>query len=130
METWAHGQDVFDVVRKRRQPSDRLKHVAHIGATTFGWTSVHRKLPVPEPAPYVELTASSGETWTRNNLSSENYVRGSAEDFCLLVTQRRNIADTGLQYAGDAAQQWMSIAQCFAGPPADGPAPGVRVVNY
>jgi len=55
-------------------------------------------------------------------------VRGLAEDFCLLVTQRRHLDDTGLEYSAGAMQQWLSMAQCFAGPPADGPPPGVRVV--
>ena len=31
METWAHGQDVADAVRVERRPTDRLRHVAHIG---------------------------------------------------------------------------------------------------
>lgn len=129
METWAHGQDVYDCLAVRRPPSDRLKHVAHIGVTTFGWTFVNRKLPVPEVQPYVELRAPDGQTWTWNEPSTTDYVRGSAEDFCLVVTQRRNVRDTALEYAGSAAT-WLPIAQCFAGPPADGPAPGVRVPKY
>jgi hypothetical protein len=51
-------------------------------------------------------------------------VRGSALDFCLVVTQRRHVLDTGLELQGAAAQEWMSIAQCFAGPAAAGPPPG------
>lgn len=129
METWAHGQDVFDAMRVRRQPSRRLKHIAHIGVTTYGWTFVNRKRAVPEPAPYVELSAPGDETWTWNEPSTANAVRGSAEDFCLVVTQRRNVLDTALQVSGDAAAQWLAIAQCFAGPPATPPAPGTRGVR-
>ncbi len=128
METWAHGQDVFDAMGVRRQPSRRLKHIAHIGATTYGWTFVNRQLAVPEPVPYVELSAPGNETWTWNEASTANAVRGSAEDFCLVVTQRRNVLDTALQVSGDAAAQWLAIAQCFAGPPATPPAPGTRGV--
>lgn len=130
METWAHGQDVYDSVPVRREATDRLRHIAHIGVTTFGWTFVNRKLPVPEVAPYIELRAPGGEIWTWNAPSGSNYVRGSAEDFCLVVTQRRNVRDTGLEYAGAGATSWLPIAQCFAGPPADGPAPGVRAMRF
>ena len=130
METWAHGQDIFDAVRVRRQPTHRLKHIAHIGATTYGWTFVNRKLAVPEPVPYIELSAPGNETWTWNEPSTGNAVHGSAEDFCLVVTQRRNVQDTRLQVTGLPATQWMSIAQCFAGAPATPPAPGLRVVQY
>jgi len=38
----------------------------------------------------------------------------------------RNVADTTLRVEGETARQWMSIAQCFAGPPETPPAPGAR----
>ena len=50
-------------------------------------------------------------------------VSGSALDFCLVVTQRRNLADTGLVVAGALAEDWMAIAQAFAGPPGPGRPP-------
>ena len=130
METWAHGQDVYDVVRKRRTPSMRLRHIAHIGVTTFGWSFVNRKLPVPAQAPYIELRAPDGSAWTWGEPSATEWLKGDAEDFCLVVTQRRHPSDTGLQFAGEGTSAWMKIAQCFAGPPADGPAPGVRKIVY
>jgi len=128
METWAHGQDIYNCIGERRPVSDRIKNIAHLGASTFSWTFINRNLPVPVPAPYIELQAPSGENWIWNDPPSEqNYLRGNAEEFCLVVTRRRNVADTRLQYAGSAAK-WLPIAQCFAGPPEDAPAPGVRVV--
>ena len=51
-------------------------------------------------------------------------VTGSALDFCLVVTQRRHLADTDLVVRGPLAEEWMSIAQAFAGPPGEGRAPG------
>jgi len=126
METWAHGQDVWDVVGRRRPATARLKHIAHIGVTTFGWSFVNRKLPVPEPMPCIELEAPGGGSWTWGDPASEQFVRGPAEDFCLLVTQRRNLADTALRFSDGSAGDWLRIAQCFAGPPADAPAAGLR----
>jgi len=130
METWAHGQDVWDLVSRRRPQTSRLRHIAHLGAGTFQWTFVNRKLAAPQIAPFIELEAPGGDVWTWNDASGDNFVRGSAEDFCLLVTQRRHLDDTGLKYSGEIVKQWLSMAQCFAGPPADGPAAGVRrIVN-
>ncbi len=51
-------------------------------------------------------------------------VRGDALDFCLVVTQRRHPADTALVVEGPAAEEWMGIAQAFAGPPGPGRQPG------
>ena len=39
------------------------------------------------------------------------------------MTQRRNLADTSLVVEGVAAEDWMSIAQAFAGPPGPGRPP-------
>jgi hypothetical protein len=50
-------------------------------------------------------------------------VSGPALDFCLVVTQRRNLADTRLVVVGEAAAEWMSIAQAFAGGVGPGRAP-------
>jgi hypothetical protein len=55
---------------------------------------------------------------------ANDVVRGPALDFCLVVTQRRHPADTGLETAGPVAAEWLSIAQAFAGPPGRGRRPG------
>jgi uncharacterized protein (TIGR03084 family) len=130
METWAHGQDVWDVLRRRRPATDRLKHIAHLGVTTFAWTFVNRKLPVPDIALHVALQAPQGGRWTWGDPSSEHKVTGSAEDFCLVVTQRRHVDDTSLECTPGPVADWLRIAQCFAGEPADGPKPGVRKLVY
>ncbi len=126
METWAHGQDIWDVVGLVRPTSPRLKHIAHLGVTTFKWTFVNRKLPVPETMPRVDLTAPDGSIWSWNENSSDEFVKGRAADFCLLVTQRRHLKETDLVFAGEVTGRWLSIVQCFAGPPADGPPAGQR----
>jgi uncharacterized protein (TIGR03084 family) len=126
METWAHGQDVWDVLGRRRKPTGRLKHVAHLGVSTFKWTYANRGLAVPPAAPFVHLQAPEGETWRWGDAAASDVVRGTAEDFCLVVTQRRHVADTSLDCTPGTALEWMKIAQCFAGGPASGPEPGVR----
>ena len=126
METWAHGQEVYDLVRVERRPTDRLRHIAEIGVRTYAWTFVNRKLEVPGPAPYVRLVAPSGAIWEWNEPSDTNRVAGSALEFCQTVTQVRNFLDTKLEVTGDIAMRWMAIAQCFAGGAADPPKPGTR----
>jgi len=126
METWAHGQAVYDLVGATRTPTDRLRHVATIGVKTFGWTFANRKLEVPGPPPYVRLQAPSGAIWEWGEPDSRECIRGDAVDFCSVVTQVRNVADTSLQVSGPVATQWMAISQCFAGGPVDPPKPGAR----
>ena len=54
-------------------------------------------------------------------------MTGDALEFCQVVTQTRNVADTGLAVTGAPAKEWMRIAQCFAGPPEEPPPPGARL---
>ena len=123
MECWAHGQDVVDAVEGSRPATDRLRHIAQLGFITRGWTYKNRGLDVPEGDVRVELDAPSGETWTWGPEDAGASVHGPALDFCLVVTQRRNLADTALEVEGDVAVDWMRKAQAFAGPPTDPPQP-------
>jgi hypothetical protein len=73
----------------------------------------------------VVLTGPSGQRWEwiageAEAVESASRVEGSALDFCLVVTQRRNCADTALLVEGDSAAEWLSLAQAFAGPPGPG----------
>ena len=126
METWSHGQDIYDLFRIKRVNTDRIRNICHIGVATFGWTFINRKLTVPESKPFVRLESPSGAEWTWNEASDSNYVQGSAVEFAHVVTQGRNIAEVSLQVKGDSAEKWMSIAQCFAGPPESPPEVGIR----
>lgn len=129
METWAHGWEIFDLMQRPRIHTDRIKNIATIGVKTFGWTFTNRKLPVPEALPYVKLTAPSGAVWEWNEADTTHSVSGSAVEFCQVITQVRNVADTELEVHGDNAVAWMAIAQCFAGPPENPPEPGTRGTN-
>ena len=79
--------------------------------------------------PFLSLTAPSGTVWTHGTEQAGERIEGLAEEFCQIVTQTRNIADTGLRVTGPVATDWMAKAQCFAGPPCDPPPPGTRFMN-
>jgi uncharacterized protein (TIGR03084 family) len=123
MEYWAHGQDVADALGVRRQPTDRLRHICHLGVRTRGFSFANRGLPAPEGEVYVELAAPDGTTWTWGDPAAPDRVAGPAEDFALLVTQRRHRADVHLTVTGEAARAWLEVAQAFAGPPGPGRQP-------
>ncbi len=126
METWAHGQAVFDVFGLVRRETDRIRNIAHLGVKTYSWTFKVRQLNAPKPKPFVRLTAPSSSVWTWNGEQADNCIKGSATEFCQVVTQTRNIADTSLEVVGAAAELWMANAQCFAGGAETPPAKGLR----
>ncbi|HVT69897.1 MAG TPA: TIGR03084 family metal-binding protein [Trebonia sp.] len=140
METWAHGQDIRDTAGVATPVTRRLRHIANLGVRTFGFCFAQRGLPVPGDPVRVRLHGPSGDLWewtagggaggaaeaSTGADGVANSVTGNALDFCLVVTQRRNVADTGLAVRGGTAERWIAIAQAFAGGPTDPPPAGTR----
>lgn len=126
METWAHGQAIYDALGIERQDEDRIQPIAELGVRTFGWTYTVRGEQRPKVKPHVRLTAPSGTVWTYNDPNDLEVIEGPATAFCQVVTQTRNIADVPLKLTGDVAHDWMSKAQCFAGGAETPPPPGAR----
>ncbi len=124
METWAHGLDVVDAVGADRPDTDRLRHVAFIGVRARPYSYSVRGKTAPDVTIRVELTSPSGETWVLGDPEATDFVRGTATDFCRVATQRRHLTDTNLELHGEAAKEWIAIAQAFAGPPGPGRQPG------
>lgn len=125
METWAHALDVYDAAaheigQTRPEPTDRIRHVAHLGVRTRNYSFAQHELTPPADDFRVQLTAPSGETWSWGPEDAEQSVTGPAYDFCLLVTQRVHRDDTDLVAVGADAEQWLRIAQAFAGPAGPG----------
>ena len=127
METWAHGQAIFDLLGKTRQESDRIRNIVILGVNAFGWSHNVRGLEPKGAMPLLNLTAPSGELWTFGEAGLSGEISGSAVEFCQVVTQTRNIDDCALRVTGEVAIFWMQNAQCFAGPPETPPAPGTRM---
>jgi uncharacterized protein (TIGR03084 family) len=123
-ETWGHGQDVADALGAAWTDTDRLRHVAHLGVITRGYSFTNQGRPAPSDDVRVELASARGAEWTWGDPGAANRVRGPAIDFCRVVTRRRHVADTRLVVEGPVATEWMTIAQAFAGPAGEGRRPG------
>ena len=115
LEMTALAADLAAESAVTREPTSRLRHVAHIGvgARAFSY-AVHGKA-LPQAPVRVELTGPDGDLWAWGPADATDRVTGPALDFCLLVTQRRHRDDLALAIDGPAAAEWMAIAQAFAG---------------
>ena len=101
-----------------------LRHIAHLGVRTRNFSYATRGLEANAEPVRVELRLPSGELMVFGEMKAPNRVSGAALDFCQVVTQRRHYLDTALELEGDAAVEWMTFAQAFAGPPGAGRSPG------
>jgi uncharacterized protein (TIGR03084 family) len=120
METWAHGQDIADALGITREPTVRLRHVAHVAVAARGYAyTVNGRTP-PEAPIRVELVGPAGAVWTWGPADATDRVTGPALDFCLLATRRRHRDDLKVTAAGPDADAWLDIIQAFAGPPGPG----------
>lgn len=120
METWAHGQDVADAVGAVRVPTDRLRHVCHLGLRALPFSYANRGRAVPPVPVRLELVGPDGTAWPMGDPAAVDVVSGSALGFALVVTQRRHRDDTDVRAHGPVAEEWLSLAQAFAGPPGPG----------
>lgn len=127
METWAHGLDVCDGLGVRKEPTPALAAVARIGYRTRAFAYTINGREVPEADVHVRLDMPDGSVLEFGEPDSPQRITGTADAFCRVVTQRRNIADVALDITGEDAAAWMDIAQAFAGGPSAGPRPGERV---
>ena len=120
MECWSHGLDALDGAGIEPIHSDRLQHIAHLGYITRQFAYQTRGLePNTEPL-RIELTLPSGAGWSRGDEDAPNVISGTAVDFCRVATQRIHYKDTGLRYTTGAAEEFLQVAQTFAGPPGEG----------
>ena len=120
METWAHTLDVADALGVELEPTDRLRHVAHLGVRTRNYAYGVHELAPPSEEFRIDLVAPSGEVWSYGPEDAAQTLTGSAYDFCLLVTQRRHRDDLDLVATGADVDAWLNIAQAFAGPAGSG----------
>ncbi|GAB2979576.1 TIGR03084 family metal-binding protein [Nocardioides montaniterrae] len=120
METWAHALDVYDALGLTPAPTDRIKHVAHIGVRTRNFSFANNGLTPPAEEFRIDLVAPSEDVWSWGPEDAAQTVTGSAYDFCQLVTQRIHRDDTDLVAHGVDAEKWLTIAQAFAGPAGGG----------
>ncbi len=120
METWAHSLDVYDALGVTPEPTDRIRHVAHLGVRTRDFAFSVHDLEPPAEEFRIDLVSPSGDQWSWGPEEATQAVTGSAWDFCLLVTQRVHRDDTDLVASGADAEKWLTIAQAFAGPAGEG----------
>ncbi len=123
METWAHGEDVAEALGVERPATARLRHIAHLGVRTRAFAYASRGLAMPADDVRVELAGPDGDEWTWGDEAAPARISGPAVDFCRVVTRRRHPSDTALVTEGEAAAEWLAIAQAFAGPAGKDPAP-------
>ena len=117
METWAHGWDVIDALGREYEPTDRLRHVVFLGLQALPNAFITHGQPVPTDAIRVDVSLPSGARLLLGPADARNVVEGHGYELALVVTQRRHVGDTSLHAWGALAQEWLHIAQAFAGPP-------------
>ncbi len=117
METWAHGWDVIDALHRPYTPTDRLRHVVFLGLQALPNAFTTHGRPVPAEAVRVDVVLPAGTHLVIGPPDAPNVVEGSGFELALVVTQRRHVDDTSLRATGAVADEWLRIAQAFAGPP-------------
>lgn len=123
METWAHGLDIADALGVEQFPTDRIRHVCHLGFATRAFAYRGRGMDLPEHEVALDLIGPGGDRWSWGPVDAEQRITGTAWDFARVAVRRVHPADTELLATGQDAQTWLGIVQAFAGPPGADPQP-------
>ncbi|MVU80568.1 TIGR03084 family protein [Nocardia sp. ET3-3] len=113
METWAHGQDIFDTLGVPHVPTTRLRFIAELGVIGRGLSFYAAQLPIPTAPFRIELTAPDGTPWVWGPTDAPQQIHGTAHDFCLLVTHRKPLTAATLTAVGTDAQTWLENARVY-----------------
>src|SRR6266700_5085803 len=76
METWAHTQDIADALGVAREPTDRLRHVAHIGVAARAFSYAVHGQELPDAPVWVELESPDGTPWSWGPPDATDRVSG------------------------------------------------------
>lgn len=128
MELWAHSVDIYDALGIEPVVKDRIASTLFL--SWQGRPNMYRVngLEFDSETPmYLELVLPSGAIWAKGDCESPNRIKGTARDWALVSIRRRNWMDTELEVVGEAAREYASIVQTYAGP-AD-PAPKARRIR-
>jgi uncharacterized protein (TIGR03084 family) len=117
METWAHGVDIRDAVGAPVEFGPRLRHILHLGVAARPYAYAAHGIDNPSEPVAVEASLPDGATWLWGPDDAPNRLSGPALDLALVFTQRRHHSRTQVHARGPVAQQWLGIAQAFAGAP-------------
>jgi uncharacterized protein (TIGR03084 family) len=109
-ELFACGQDIADALGIRPRRDDAIGHVAYYGVRTRD--HAYRRYRRTPPGPFrFELRAPSGTRWDFGPEEAADRVTGPAEDFCLLVTRRRDVEDLALTFSGEHTAEWLDLLE-------------------
>jgi uncharacterized protein (TIGR03084 family) len=85
-ETWSHSLDIYEGMKKDYEDSIRIEHVAMFGWLNAQNASKLNKLKFQDLR--VELIGPEYKAWQFGDENSENSIKGSAGDWCRVVTGR------------------------------------------
>jgi len=117
MEIWAHGEDILTAIGAHREPTHRLRHIAHLAVAARDFSFHNRGLAPPEEAFRVVIHGPDGQEWSWGPPDAVQQVTGEAYDFALLATRRIHPDDASVTATGADARRWLGIIQAFAGDP-------------
>jgi uncharacterized protein (TIGR03084 family) len=103
-ETWAHGLDIYECMKKEYEYTVRIEHIALYGYLNIEKIAKLNKMKYEKIR--VELIGPEYRAWQFGDEKSINSIKGNASDWCRLVTGRtdRNFKPT-LTVEGEFAKK-------------------------
>jgi uncharacterized protein (TIGR03084 family) len=115
MEHWAHGLDIRAAVARPGRDTQRLRHVAWLGARALPYAfSVARVRPPAGRTLRFDLIDPDGDPWTFGPDEATDVIQGPMGEWCRLAVQRiARDGAKGLRSSGSLADLALDNARAF-----------------
>jgi uncharacterized protein (TIGR03084 family) len=111
-EHWAHGLDITGPLDIPFPDTDRLRHVAWLGARSLPYAFALAGQPTAEVR--CELTGPDGATWRYGPAAAESAITGPAGAFCRVGARRLAPEDSGLVATGPHGPAALRLLRNYA----------------
>ncbi len=117
METWAHGLDIYTVLRAEGVLAEEVEDTARIRHVCFlGWKTLPHAFKAAgvdyEPI-RVEVIGPGYAKWVYGPEDGDQLIKGPASDWARLVVRRLKAADTRLTASGEFAVKALEVAKAY-----------------
>jgi uncharacterized protein (TIGR03084 family) len=115
METWAHGLDCHAALEIAPVDTVRLRWIAGLGLRALPYAFSLTKDPPPGDIRNIalDLLAPDGTRWRYGPSATADVIRGSAGEWCRVVTRRSRAGDTSLQAGTPLAALALEVARAY-----------------
>jgi uncharacterized protein (TIGR03084 family) len=112
-ETWAHALDIHATIDAAVEDTDRLRHIVHAAHAMlpYAFKAAEEDYSVPVRIEGIGIMYAK---WVAGPADTDQYIKGSASEFCRVAVQRMDLAEAqNLHAHGEVAEKALRLVRTY-----------------